>query len=213
MVHKKRGRPRCFDRDTALAAAMEVFWAKGFDGASLDDLTTAMGINRPSLYGAFGDKRALFRAALAYYGGGIGGEPVTAFDRGATPEAAVRGFLVTAVENNTRGESLPQGCLFASCAATVAGDAPEVRAMLGTSLEAMENHLTAGLERFRASGALPEAYPAEARARLMMDTMQGQAYRARAGESREKLLADLPDRVNAILPQGGGPNRGSTTPP
>src|SRR5438128_8822547 len=66
----RRGRPRSFDREKALAAAMEVFWRKGYEGASLDDLTKAMGLNKPSLYGAFGDKAGLFRMVLDRYAEG-----------------------------------------------------------------------------------------------------------------------------------------------
>src|SRR5438105_9537774 len=62
-----RGRPRAFDIDKALDRALKVFWRKGYEGASLDDLTGAMGINRPSMYAAFGNKEALFRKALARY--------------------------------------------------------------------------------------------------------------------------------------------------
>lgn len=201
MVQKKRGRPRQFDRGTVLTAAMEVFWAKGYAGASLDDLTGAMGISRPSLYAAFGDKDGLFAAVLEHYGAGLGSAPVAAFEAGKTPTEAVRGFLATALENNTREGGCAQGCLFASCAATRAGESETVRAMLKASLDGAEAFLTAGLERFRAAGALPADYPAAAKARLVMDTMQGQAYRARAGESREALLVDLDGRVREIVPE------------
>src|SRR5882724_6357466 len=67
MTPPARGRPRTFDIDAALDAALHVFWRKGYDGASLADLTGAMGINRPSLYAAFGNKEALFRKALDRY--------------------------------------------------------------------------------------------------------------------------------------------------
>jgi len=66
----RRGRPRCFDTDKALDSAMHVFWQKGYQGASLSDLTGAMGINRPSLYAAFGDKESLYRKVLDRYGTG-----------------------------------------------------------------------------------------------------------------------------------------------
>src|SRR5690348_4805353 len=66
-VHSRRGRPRSFDVDHALDRALKVFWRKGYEGASLPDLTKAMGINRPSLYAAFGNKEALFRKAIDRY--------------------------------------------------------------------------------------------------------------------------------------------------
>src|SRR5690242_2106841 len=69
-TRKAAGRPRSFDADKALDAAMQIFWHKGYEGASLSDLTEAMGINRPSLYAAFGDKESLFRKALARYAEG-----------------------------------------------------------------------------------------------------------------------------------------------
>jgi len=63
-----RGRPRNFDKDAALERAMELFWIKGYEGASMTDLTSAMGIASPSLYAAFGSKEELFRRAVQHYG-------------------------------------------------------------------------------------------------------------------------------------------------
>ncbi|WP_324752058.1 TetR/AcrR family transcriptional regulator [Roseovarius sp. Pro17] len=200
MVQKKPGRPRKFERDVALNGAVEVFWAKGFEGASLDDLTHAMGINRPSLYATFGDKQALFLSALEQYGKGVGTDPLRAFDAATSAKAAVQAFLETALRNNTRSGSAAKGCLFACCAATVAEANPEVQAFLKNGMLSAEKHLEDGLERFKKRGDLPPTYPADAKARLMMDMMQGQAFRARAGESREKLLADLPARLGEIVP-------------
>src|SRR4051812_22810840 len=69
MESRERGRPRGFDADTALDRAAEVFWRHGYEGASLNDLTEAMGINRPSMYAAYGNKEELFRRAVARYAG------------------------------------------------------------------------------------------------------------------------------------------------
>src|SRR5882757_8313605 len=77
---KPAGRPRSFELDKALDSALQVFWRKGYEGASLSDLTTAMGINRPSLYAAFGDKEALFRKVLDRYAEGPGGHARKALD-------------------------------------------------------------------------------------------------------------------------------------
>ena len=74
-----RGRPRSFDQTEALDAAVLVFWEKGFDGASIEDLTTAMGISRPSLYATFGNKRSLFIEAIDRYAATYGNQAFSAF--------------------------------------------------------------------------------------------------------------------------------------
>src|SRR5947199_5777311 len=84
----RTGRPRQFDADLALDRALAVFWRRGYEGATLDDLTAAMGINRPSLYAAFGDKERLFRRALERYVSGPAGYVHTAMSRPTAREAA-----------------------------------------------------------------------------------------------------------------------------
>src|ERR671919_2398814 len=105
----ERGRPRSFERDTALRRAMEVFWAKGFDGASMADLTGAMGINSPSLYAAFGSKEDLFREAVALYGATEGTEIWSGLQEAPTARAAVERFLRVSAESFTR-PGKPRGC-------------------------------------------------------------------------------------------------------
>src|SRR5918996_2764774 len=106
----ERGRPRSFDRAAALQRAMEVFWAKGFDGASLSDLTAAMDINSPSLYAAFGSKEALFREAVALYGETEGTEIWSALPEAPTAREAIERFLCASACSFTRAEK-PAGCL------------------------------------------------------------------------------------------------------
>src|SRR5437763_11691981 len=104
------GRPRAFDVDAALAQALRVFWAKGYEGASLADLTEAMGINRPSLYAAFGNKEELFRRALDLYAHG----PASAYRRALeepTARRVVARMLCATVEMTTDPAN-PPGCLF-----------------------------------------------------------------------------------------------------
>src|SRR3989441_9709766 len=103
------GRPRSFDPDTALDRAMHVFWAKGYEGASLPDLTKAMRINRPSLYAAFGNKEALFRKALARYA-----EGPASYVREALEAPTARGVfehLLSAGIDMVAGPRNPRGCL------------------------------------------------------------------------------------------------------
>ena len=90
---KKIGRPRTFDEDDALMAAMNAFWSKGYDGTSMKDLSSAMGISGPSIYSAFGDKRELYLKTIDRYADVDGCAPIVAFEGAATIEEAVRGFL------------------------------------------------------------------------------------------------------------------------
>src|SRR5437764_14084970 len=118
------GRPRAFDPDTALERAMHVFWAKGYEGASLSDLTRAMRINRPSLYAAFGNKEELFRKVLDRYVNG----PLAYFGKAlAVPKARDRFEQIFLGAARIAGDPrFPSGCLIAQCAlegVTAAGSA------------------------------------------------------------------------------------------
>src|SRR5579864_7728429 len=106
---KRMGRPRSFDIDRALDRALLVFWRKGYEGASLSDLTKAVGVNRPSLYAAFGDKEELFRKALDRYLKGPAAYTQEAL-RESTARAIVERMLLGAADLKTAG-SKNGGCL------------------------------------------------------------------------------------------------------
>src|ERR1700692_2905896 len=108
------GRPRCFDLDKALDAAMQVFWRNGYEGASLSALTQAMGINRPSLYAAFGNKEALFRKALDRYVEEWGNYVVRALSEPTARRAVERLLRGTAKSLTERCH--PTGCLMVQAA-------------------------------------------------------------------------------------------------
>ncbi|MEL7154491.1 MAG: TetR/AcrR family transcriptional regulator, partial [Pseudomonadota bacterium] len=112
---KKVGRPKKFDRDHALEAAMHVFWNKGYDGASMKDLTTAMGINGPSLYAEFGDKLRLYQTAIDSYVESDACAPLVAFEREEDITKAVHAFLKASIDYATMHESGARGCFLASC--------------------------------------------------------------------------------------------------
>ncbi len=191
-----RGRPRQFDEKEALDAALHVFWAKGYDGATIDDLVEAMGIGRPSLYGAFGDKEALFARCLEHYGGTIGSKTMAAFHAAKDVHSAVRAFLRQAVVNFT-GRDTPPGCIVLSVAPAVA-DA-RVRARVRASCETGVAQIAARLRRAVREGELPREFPVAHRARAVIDASSALSLRARLGARRSELLAHADEWARLLL--------------
>jgi AcrR family transcriptional regulator len=180
-----QGRPREFDIDEALDAALDVFWRKGYEGASLSDLTAAMGINRPSLYAAFGDKENLFRRVLARYA-----EGPARFVRAALEEPTARGvaerLLKSAVELGTDPRN-PRGCLLVQAALACGSGSESVRQELIARRAAGEVAIRERFQRARADGDLPaDADPADL-ARYVVTVMRGIAVQSVGGASRSEL--------------------------
>jgi AcrR family transcriptional regulator len=194
----KGGRPRSYDEDAALDAAVLVFWRHGFEGASMPTLTDAMGMNRPSLYAAFGDKRGLFLRALDRYQAGIGSEPMDAFEAEPEIRSAVRAFLTTSARNNT-DPATPPGCLIGCCAVASTIDVPGVRERVAAGLGATRTAVANRFEAEKARGALPADFPCNAKAALLVEVMQGQALRARAGDDCDAIMDDMEARTASIL--------------
>ncbi len=179
------GRPRAFDIDKALDCAIRVFRQRGFEGASLSDLTQAMGINRPSLYAAFGDKEALFRKALDRYF-----EGPAAYLREAlkepTAHAVVERLLVGAAKLQTAPGN-PPGCLTVQGALACGRIAEPIRQELIKRREEIEAALRRRLKRAKSEGDLPrESNPADL-ARYVATVILGMAVQAAGGASRSEL--------------------------
>src|SRR5271168_1495688 len=130
---KPRGRPRSFDETEALERATQVYWSKGYDGVTIDDLVAGMGVGRPSLYSVFGDKRTLFLRVLRAYAEKKGARAAKALFSPPTLRDSLAGFLRNAVETATEEGSAP-GCLLV-CVAPLVGDA-EVRQFLQDAVAA-----------------------------------------------------------------------------
>jgi AcrR family transcriptional regulator len=180
-----KGRPREFDIEKALDRALKVFWRKGYEGASLLDLTRAMGINRPSLYAAFGNKEALFRKVLERYVEGPAGYVLEAL---AEPTArAVAERLLGGSIDLLANPRNPRGCLMVQ-GALVCGEAAEsIRRELVSRRLASEAAVRQRFERARADGDLPaDADPTDL-ARYVVTVMRGMAVQAAGGASREEL--------------------------
>jgi AcrR family transcriptional regulator len=179
------GRPREFDTDAALEKAMRLFWAKGYEGTSIADLTGTLGISKPSLYAAFGDKQSLFRAALERYAAGPAGYVAAALGKPTALEVA-RVLLSGAADLHT-DFSNPGGCLTVNGAIASGDDAEPVR-------QALNAHRTAGLallrrrfEQAKAQRDLPKDSDPAALARFVAAVVYGMAVLASGGASRKEL--------------------------
>jgi AcrR family transcriptional regulator len=181
-----RGRPREFDTAQALERAMRVFWQKGYLGTSLTDLTEAMGISRPSLYAAFGNKESLFRRALQRYSEGPGGHFRAALEAPTARQVAERMLLgvveMAACPRNPRGCLWVQGML--SC-----GDADDpLRRELIAGRASAERALRKRFERAVKEGDLPSSADPAALARYIDTVNFGLAIQAASGASRAELV-------------------------
>lgn len=199
MAKNKIGRPLSFDRDQALLSAMHTFWAKGYDGASMKDLTQAMGINGPSLYSAFGDKHQLYLEAIECYATNDGCAPLVAFETEPDIFQAVKGFLLAVIDYSSENDSGAQGCFLSSCVSTSAGVVDGAQKLLQKATSETDARISRRFDLEKARGALPNYFPSLERARLMFDLRQGYVFRARAGLAPETMTEDIEFRVNMIL--------------
>jgi len=179
------GRPRAFDPDVALERAMHVFWAKGYEGASLSDLTQAMRINRPSLYAAFGNKEQLFRKVLDRYASG----PLAYF-RQALEAPKARDVVEQILFGAARMASdprLPAGCLMVQGAPACGDSAGSVQKETTARRAASEIALRRRLQRAKREGDLQgNANPGEL-ASYVMTVLQGMAVQGANGARRNQL--------------------------
>ncbi|WP_037674112.1 TetR/AcrR family transcriptional regulator [Streptomyces griseus] len=196
-VSRPRGRPRSFDRATALEKALMAFWEHGYEATSVSELTSAMGIGAPSLYAAFGDKQALFAEVVREYGVRYGSFGDRALAEEPTARAAVERMLrEAAVEYTAPGR--PHGCLVIHAATNCTS--PEVEGSLrdrrNASIAAFERRMRDDVE----AGELPADTDVAALARHTGAIIQGMSQQARDGASREELEA-LAEIAMAIWPR------------
>jgi AcrR family transcriptional regulator len=192
-----RGRPREFDVDDALTAALRVFWSKGYEGASMTDLTEAMGVTRPSLYAAFGNKEALFRKALDLYEREklcYMGQALEAPTARGVAERLLRGSL----ENQTSGDD-PRGCLGVISSVACGAEADCIRQEVLERGRIAHQALIERMERAIAEGDFHAPVDPEGITKYLTAILQGMAVQAGAGATREELQR-LVDTSLAIWP-------------
>jgi TetR/AcrR family transcriptional regulator, copper-responsive repressor len=196
-LRKPRGRPRSFDRDAALAAAMEVFWEKGYEATSISDLTAAMDINPPSLYSAFGDKEKLFLEAIDSYARRRG-ESCPYTDE-PTARGAVEKLLTYMAQDLTSG-SHPRGCLMMMAATTAANASASLQKILTEKRIAARDHLRARIKQGMDEGDVPPETDAAELADFYSTIMTGMALKAKDGVTRKSLMATV-ERAMSLFPK------------
>jgi AcrR family transcriptional regulator len=180
------GRPREFDIEWALDRATELFWRNGYEGTSLSDLTTALGLTRPSLYAAFGNKEALFRLALERYEGRAGSYRVKAL-ASATAYGVARELLLGAA--NLHGDRRnPGGCMGVQSALACSDNSTAIRQELSSHRRAAETAIRRRLRRARAEGDLPEGSDPADLARYLSVVLYGMAVQSAGGTTRQELI-------------------------
>lgn len=198
---KKQGRPRTFDAKAVIRQAREVFWDRGFSAASLDNLSAATKLNRPSLYGAFGDKEELYLDALE----GYREDSLDVLAEALDPALPLRENLARiydgALQIYLHGATAARGCFLISTATAEAIQHARVREVLGRSLNEFDGAISERMELAKRRGELPADADPATLARLASAVMHSLAVRARAGDARETLEAIARSGVDLICPR------------
>jgi AcrR family transcriptional regulator len=206
MVQKtkaRRGRPRAYDPDRALAQATAAFWDAGYSATSLDDLSAATGMNRPSLYGAFGDKHTLYLKAIEGYRAMARAAMQSALPADGPLKAALGGLYQRAIALYLSGEHGARGCLLVSTAATEAVMDPEIRRAARAALEEIDAAFEARLRHAGEQGDLARSADPAALAKLASAILHTLSTRARVGTPRAVLEQIAASGVEFIC--GPGP--------
>jgi TetR/AcrR family transcriptional regulator, copper-responsive repressor len=199
-----RGRPRAFEAETALVQAMDVFWSDGFAATSLDDISAATGLNRPSLYGAFGDKRALYLQAYGQYRKRVNESFAPLFAAQAPLRVKLKRILTAALDLYLSGTDGPRGCFTVLSAASEAIADPDLHSLVGEAIDGTDRAFGRLFADARAAGELPESADPQRLARVAAATIHTLSIRARARIPR----ADIAPIINDVVTTICGPESG-----
>jgi AcrR family transcriptional regulator len=195
------GRPREFDRDAALEAAMFLFWRKGFAAASMSDLCDVMGVRSPSLYAAFGSKEALYLEAFEHYVRTQGPPVWNKLAEGATARASIQNLLIAGTEILPKSRVTPAGCMAMLAAVGDEWPAAIARVVKKVRLEVL-GALRSRLENAAAKGELPASTDIDGLSRFYLGVFQGMAIQAKDGATQAELRA-VAAAAMAAWPGGG----------
>ena len=189
-------RSKEFDRDAALAGALEVFWTKGYEGASTDDLLKGMKIGRQSMYDTFGDKQALFLESLRCYHKLDNKNFFDHLGDNPSPLDVLHGFL--AIFTRRSAEENARGCMGINATTTLGSAQPEVTALARGTATSVQTMLAGLVEAAKERGDLSNSVNATAAAGFLYATLQGLTVRAQAGASRDELAAVADFAIKAL---------------
>ncbi len=205
----RRGRPRQYDPDRALAKAAASFWRNGYAATSLDDLAAATGMNRPSLYAAFGDKRDLYLRTLERYQHQSRAMSLELLADSPTLRVFLARFYDGALDVYRAGEDDARGCYSISTAPSQATSDPAVRAFLADSIRGTDAFLCDVIGKARDRGELAPGADPTALAQLATATLHTLAVRSRVGASRKQLKALAAAAIDMICRTAGPRRHGS----
>lgn len=181
MIKRPRGRPRSYDPDVALGAALEAFWDRGFAATSLDDISAATGMNRPSLYAAFGNKKTIYRKALGKFNQEFLGELEAALFGGQGLKDDLVDFYLATLPSYLSGADRALGCPVLCTAPAEAAD-EDIRTDLAGALDWIDDALARRFTQARERGELGKPTEAENLGRLAAALLHSLALRTRAGQ-------------------------------
>jgi TetR/AcrR family transcriptional repressor of nem operon len=192
-------RPKEFDPDQALDRAVELFWRKGYEATSIQDLVEALGINRSSLYGTFGDKHALYLAAIDRYCEDVVAPRVAELDQAASPRAAIRQLFLSIPTRATRRRER-RGCLLCNAAVERAPVDAKVQAEVMSGLGRLGTALRRALLRARAAGEIAPSIDPAALADYLLSSYVGLIVIAKAGRKPAQLRRTAELVLKALAP-------------
>jgi AcrR family transcriptional regulator len=196
---KRRGRPRAYQPEIALGKALDLFRKDGFAATSLDDLSAATGMNRPSLYGAFGDKRELYIKSYARYRADARAAMLDIFRDELPIRQRLARIYAVALDIYLSGEEGPRGCFTVMTAASEAIADPEIRAMVLEGFSELDKAFAACFRLAKQNGELPASANPDVLAQLASATIHTVAIRARAGVPRKELEAIVKGAIDVML--------------
>ncbi|MGC2082167.1 MAG: TetR/AcrR family transcriptional regulator [Bradyrhizobium sp.] len=196
---KRRGRPRAYEPDVALGKALDLFRQGGFAATSLDDLSAATGMNRPSLYGAFGDKRELYIRSYQRYRDEARAAMADIFRGDASVRRQLERIFATALDIYLSGEDGPRGCFTVMTAGSEAVQDGDIRAMVQDALRELDKAFAFCFRRAKDAGELPASADPVVLAQLASATIHTIAIRARAHAPRGELEAIVKGALDVML--------------